>query len=52
MPLHERYPTRLRDVIVHRGVELVQIDDGGDVAYRGRTDQRGVGIAHFSFRHE
>jgi hypothetical protein len=35
-----------------RAVKLVRIDDGGATAYQGRTDDTGVGIAHFPFRHE
>jgi hypothetical protein len=35
-----------------RAVNLVRVDGAGDVAYQGRTDKRGVGIAHFPFRHE
>lgn len=43
-PLEHRYQAHFR------GVELVRID--GQVAYEGRTDQDGVGVAHFSFRHD
>jgi hypothetical protein len=38
--------------IRQRKVLLVRVENGGEVEYRGRTGDDGVGIAHFPFEHE
>jgi len=46
------FQRRSHRTVNHRAVNLVRVDDDNSVSFQGRTDQRGVGVAHFPFRHE